>query len=139
MPKYMCITTCLLPKTALNGRPYSELVSEGTVITAATLPNHHFIKIGADMVNKDLKDILMEKIAAHGDIYVDESMDVHRLQGILSELRQEASEKSEADIAKKVLNAHGIKFHHKLGLRRLLKLIKQNDLENELKNEKKVE
>jgi len=138
MPKYMCITTCLLPKKAPTGRPYQELIPEGTIITASQSPSHHFIRIDTDMVGKDLKDILIEKISGYKDVYVDENMDVQQIQGILVDLRQQEQEKPDADIVRKVLRSHGIKFHHKLGLKRLLKLIKQNDLEDELKDEKKI-
>jgi len=115
------------------GKPYQELIMEGTIINSNDSPSHHFARIDADMVGMDLADILIAKLKKYPDIYVDENMDIRALQGLLAEKRKEEAEKGNVDIMKKVLNSHGIKFHHKLGAERLSKLIDKHELIDELK------
>jgi len=136
MPKYMCITTCLLSKKSPQGKPYQEMIPQGTIINSKELPNHHFVELEGEKRNMDLREILIDKLSKYEDVYVDENMDIIQLQGLLTEKRLEEAQKDDVALYKKVLDNHQIKYHHKLGAQRLLKLIRTNDLEKELTKER---
>jgi hypothetical protein len=137
MAKFMCLEHTVLNRVAPDGQKYCDLIMAGQILDEPELPNHHFVPLDREVQGKTVEDVLRDKLKVMG-VYINKEMDVNTLQKLLAEKRMEDIETIDTVVMKKVLDDHGIKYHHKLGGKKLLKLIRQNDLGNEYKEARKL-
>jgi hypothetical protein len=133
----MCVDTCVINGKTPNGKVYPRFFMTGEIYNGKESPNHHFVPMEGENQGKDVYDILKDRLEEMG-CYVDESWTVPQLQKLIAEKRQEETFDNESEVAKKVLDKYKIKYHHRLGAKKLMRLIRDNDLEEEFKEEREL-